>query len=282
MNITDPFVCPLCGSGNNKLIFYYTKPPIGETTFQTIGNKYKRKIVQCELCSHMVSIENLLSNDMYISEYNKSTYTAPDGMRKTFTKIINLDNTQSDNYGRCNRIETFINESIKISKKDNLKLLDVGSGLGIFPHEMKKRGYNISALDTDADSIAHIASLVGVPTLCGEFGDINVENKFDFIFFNKVLEHVHDPVQMLSKAVELLNDGGYVYFEVPDGEIARKSVQDREEFYIEHHHIFSFTSSSLLSTNAGLSPVAVERVIEPSSKYTLRVFCRSINKETNE
>jgi hypothetical protein len=46
----------------------------------------------------------------------------------------------------------------------------------------------------------------------------------------------------------------------------------REKFFIEHRHVFSATSIALLAGRAGFSVLAIERLREPSGKYTLRAF----------
>ena len=77
---------------------------------------------------------------------------------------------------------------------------------------------------------------------------------------------------MLARAREILEPGGFVYVELPDGEGAAREGYHREEFFIEHFHVFSFASFSLLATAAGFTLMSLERIREPSSKYTLRGF----------
>ena len=48
--------------------------------------------------------------------------------------------------------------------------------------------------------------------------------------------------------------------------------QEREEFFIEHHDVFSAASVALLGARAGLEMEAVERLREPSGKFTLRGY----------
>ncbi len=91
--------------------------------------------------------------------------------------------------------------------------------------------------------------------------------------FNKVLEHVADPVAMLARARAFHGRAdGVVYVEVPDGEAAAAEGPGREEFFIEHLHVFSAASLALLAVRAGFSLVRLERVREPSTKYTLAAF----------
>ncbi len=96
--------------------------------------------------------------------------------------------------------------------------------------------------------------------------------KFDVITFNKVLEHVENPMEMLAESAGRLRAGGFVYMEVPDGELAEHEGPEREEFFIEHHHIFSARSLAHLVGRSGLVLNTMERLREPSGKFTLRAF----------
>jgi hypothetical protein len=77
---------------------------------------------------------------------------------------------------------------------------------------------------------------------------------------------------MLAAAHRWLAAGGFVYLEVPDGEAAAGAGPDREEFFIDHRHVFSPASLALLAARASFAVCAIERLREPSGKYTLRAF----------
>jgi len=113
---------------------------------------------------------------------------------------------------------------------------------------------------------------VGVDAVGSDFGSYRSPRTFDVVTFNKVLEHVEDPVAMLAHAVDAIASGGFVYLEVPDGESAVGAGSGREEFFIDHHHIFSAASLALMIVRAGFTLRLLERLLEPSSKYTLRAF----------
>ena len=93
------------------------------------------------------------------------------------------------------------------------------------------------------------------------------------VSFNKVLEHVIDPIDFLRSVKSYLLSDSFVYIEVPDGEMAEHHGHEREEFTIDHHNIFSFRSLLALIYTAGLVVVSIERLVEPSTKYTIRAFC---------
>jgi hypothetical protein len=76
----------------------------------------------------------------------------------------------------------------------------------------------------------------------------------------------------LTRAGRFVDPKGFVYLELPDGEAASTEGFGREEFFVEHLHVFSFRSIVMLAERAGFRPIAVERLQEPSTKFTLRAF----------
>jgi 2-polyprenyl-3-methyl-5-hydroxy-6-metoxy-1,4-benzoquinol methylase len=261
--------CP-CERRFDEPAFKYDAPPAGETRFDLGGQTYCRAYSCCRLCGHWYSDHKMDLTNLYSGAYVASTYG--DRMRETFDRILALPAEKSDNTGRVARVLGFGAKFFPSWRKPTL--LDVGSGLGVFPYRMKEAGWNCSALDPDPCAVAHLKDVVGVQTVTGDFMSIGSDQlgTFDVITFNKVLEHVEDPIAMLSKASRHLNPGGFVYVEVPDGETAAVDGPEREEFFIEHHHVFSVASLAMMASRAGFCALDIERLREPSTKYTLRAF----------
>ena len=190
-------------------------------------------------------------------------------MGATFDRIIGLPPENSDNAGRRDRLLEFALQRMYTTA--DVTLLDVGSGLGVFPYVMRLAGWNCTALDPDPLACEHIAAKAGVATVVADF--LNVDpvslGAFDVVSLNKVIEHVENPCEMLRKAACVTSPRGFVYVEVPDGEMAAVEGPGREEFFIEHHHVFSVPSLALTLERSGLTPITIERLKEPSGKYTL-------------
>jgi 2-polyprenyl-3-methyl-5-hydroxy-6-metoxy-1,4-benzoquinol methylase len=108
----------------------------------------------------------------------------------------------------------------------------------------------------------------------GTIYDWNIKEKVDLVIFNKVLEHLKFPIPVLKYAKKLLNHGGGVYLELPDGENALENgtAHDREEFFVEHYTIFNRKAIEYLSKVSGYKIVELEQIHEPSDKYTLYAF----------
>lgn len=263
----------LCGSRNFETVFVYTSPPEGEIRFRFSASDYSRRVVRCQTCGHFLSLHSMGAGDLYQGEYVDSTYGDLDGIRRNFERIVGLPPEKSDNHGRVARIVAFW-ESGKSQRPGEARpaVLDVGSGLCVFLHKMKEAGWDGTALDPDARAVDHARRTVGVSGVCDDFMAVPDLGRFDLITLNKVLEHVEDPVRMLAKCAGHLNPGGLVYVELPDGECAVHDGPGREEFFIDHLCVFSLTSLSLLATQAGFRVLKMERLREPSGKYTLFGF----------
>lgn len=266
--------CP-CGSDNFHKFFTYNERPEGETPFPfSAASQYYREVWRCSTCHHFVSVHNMDLTGMYQNDYVSSTYADSEGILVAFKRIISLDPAKSDNVGRVKRILEFATAHLKAPTAENRAptVLDVGSGLGVFLHRMKAAGWDCTALDNDPRLCRHAHDNMGVKAACGDFMTLGNLEKFDAMTFNKVLEHVENPVVMLAKSKANLRRGGFIYVEVPDGEGASLEGPEREEFFVEHHHVFSMASLAMLATRAGFSVLVMERLQEPSTKYTLRAF----------
>lgn len=260
--------CP-CNRHFGETSFSYESPPAGETIFDLKGQEYCRSYWRCGICSHEFSEHNLDLSSLYGGAYVEQTYG--DSVRANFERIVALPHDSSDNVGRVRRVVSFAKAWFAPGHIPTL--LDVGSGLGVFPYGIKQAGWTCTALDPDPQACLHLTDAVGVPAIVGDFFTIDPSalGHFDIITLNKVIEHVNDPVAMLTKAAGLLTPGGFIYVEVPDVAAAVEGA-GREEYFIEHLHVFSPASLTQCGERSGLSLLVLERLREPSGKYTIRSF----------
>jgi SAM-dependent methyltransferase len=257
--------CP-CDRRIGATSFVYEAPPVGETVFDLKGQQYCRSYWRCGICSHEFAKHELDLSSLYGGAYVEQTYG--DRMRATFERIVALPTERSDNTGRVQRILDFAAAHFQSGYSPTL--LDIGAGLGVFPYAMMQAGWSCTALDPDPRAGRHLAEVVGVHAIVGDFFSVDPAElgRFDVITLNKVIEHVEDPVAMLAKAASMLLPRGLLYVEVPDVAAAREGP-GREEYFIEHHHVFSTTSLSLTLQRADLTIITLSRLREPSGKFTL-------------
>jgi 2-polyprenyl-3-methyl-5-hydroxy-6-metoxy-1,4-benzoquinol methylase len=259
--------CP-CEGQHLSPAFAYTARPVGEIAFPLVG-EYRREYRRCSLCEHWFSRHEMDLSALYDGTYVDATYG--DSMRRTYERIMALPRERSDNLGRVAAVRAFAERRFGTTRP-HPSLLDVGSGLAVFPARMKEVGWRCTALDPDSRASAHAREVAGVTAVTGDFRRLaDTLDRFDVISFNKVLEHVEDPVAMLAASLSLVVPSGFVYVELPDV-AAAVDGPGREEFFIEHHHVFSAASVAFLAVRAGFRLLALENLREPSGKHTLRAF----------
>ncbi len=138
--------------------------------------------------------------------------------------------------------------------------LDIGSGLGKCMKAMERAGFNVYGIEPSA-SFAQKA-IEKQNASADQLQVTSVEqaqfpaNKFDFITFGAVLEHLYDPAQSLNSAVSWLKKGGLIHLEVPSAKwllarLINKSYKVTAPGFVTNlspmhkpFHIYEFTLES--------------------------------------
>jgi 2-polyprenyl-3-methyl-5-hydroxy-6-metoxy-1,4-benzoquinol methylase len=275
--MSDQVVCNLCGSidKSEKISEVRSKPDL-ETDYGIEKGKYFRIIYHCLECSAYFNhySPTLLPKSFYSGFYNSSIDSGK--LIERFNKITSLSFEQSDNKQRVKRIVDFLStsESFNLGAVD---LLDVGTGTGVFLHEVKKFIENINCVDPDPHSIKLVKELITVKNAwIGSVENIPSNFSFDFISFNKVLEHVENPINLVKNAVSHLKENSVIYIELPYSDIiiSEEKQKERAEFFIEHLVVYNRSSLEYLIKKAGLFKLHMDVIIEPSGKHSIFSFCK--------
>lgn len=128
--------------------------------------------------------------------------------------------------------------------KPHHRVLDYGSGVGLLVRYLQKRGY---------------ANAVGYDPYAPGYDDSSLlEQRYDFIVAQDVIEHVDDPHAFLRRIEALLVPGGVVSIGTPDAE--RLGLGDPEDVIHElhapyHRHILTAAALREAGERAGLRVV---------------------------
>jgi SAM-dependent methyltransferase len=274
---TPPTIRCHCNGSCLERAFSYERPPAGETRFSLDGQSYRRHFERCRLCGHWFGRIDFALERLYSKDYVNSAYGGSEGLRRRFDEVMALPPERSDNRHRVERVRSFA-RGIGLDECSGLRLLDVGAGLGVFPAAMKAAGWEVTALEADPRAVDHLRSVAGIRALHLDLREAvrGTMAAFDVITLNKVLEHVADPIGLLAAARPFLQRRGFVYLEVPDARAAELGP-GREEFFIEHCHIFSPASLAKVVNDAGYDLLRLERLTEPSGKLSLIAMMSSIS-----
>jgi SAM-dependent methyltransferase len=149
------------------------------------------------------------------------------------------------------------------------RLLDIGAHAGRFMHLARIAGWEPEGIELNPRTAAFAAARTGLPV-----HSVNVERlvlsgqSYGAITLIDVLEHVPDPVALLSKIHDALTPGGWVVVKVPSGPAQRQKEQMRARLRKGYRprladnlvHVNHFSPGSLRTglERAGLQRVAVE------------------------
>jgi len=129
---------------------------------------------------------------------------------------------KENSYGIKRRIE-FIYLSIKshfsvVINKD-IKILEVGCGTGEYiSRQLAKKGFLVKGIDLDYNSIEYAKKRNKFPNLKYQVKDLKeIDEKYDVIICSEVLEHLKDPLEMLTQINQKLSARGIVIVTIPNG-----------------------------------------------------------------
>lgn len=132
---------------------------------------------------------------------------------------------------------------------NDLKLLDVGGGNGWLLNIIKSITGRVTythVVDIDPDA-EKLAIQNGHQYFCGRIEDFNTDVKFDFALLLNLIEHVKDPLAVLSKIESILTKDGVVLIKTPNYDALDASIFKHKNWGGYHcpRHWVLFTKESI-------------------------------------
>ena len=188
----------------------------------------KFRIIDCDKCQFIHVMP--LPSELELSKlYKRKYYTKvkPNYIKK-YQKEIDYWNLIFDE--KLDFLETKI-------KTQTRSIFDIGSGSGYFLLRAKEKGWAVDGVEPNLIAADH-SRKIGVPVINDFFGNVNIHTmkKFNAINLFDVLEHVHNPIEVLENCYKLLKPKGIIVIEVPnDYNPLQKIVQNtlkKEEYWL--------------------------------------------------
>src|SRR6185295_6272137 len=163
-------------------------------------------------------------------------------------------------------------------------LLDVGAHAGRFLHLASEAGWDAEGIELNPRTAAYAAARTGLPV-----HQMNARaladrgSSYDAVVLTDVLEHIPEPVDLLTMLASLTRDGGAIAVKVPCG--PSQLVKERVLAAISSHRVtladnlvhvnhFSPRSLGLALTRAGFAPSvrAAAPELQPARPRSLRML----------
>jgi SAM-dependent methyltransferase len=137
------------------------------------------------------------------------------------------------------------------------KILDVGCGDGSRLARFKDLGWEVFGQELDPKAALRARETFGIDVHVGSLASSGLpEMSFDWVVMNHVIEHVHDPVELLRQCRRLLRKGGNLVLITPNSKsTGHKHFGAYWRGLEPPRHIFIFSQKTLAAAaeKAGLS-----------------------------
>lgn len=179
--------CEFCGEGSAG---------------KTYGKGSNYTVLKCEKCSLLWS--NPLTDDDYEKQINSDYFGEDIYIRKE--------------KGQKERFRAQINKALKFfnggKKREDIKVLDIGSGLGFFLDVCDEMGLYCEGCDINEKAVTY-ANKNKNRTRLGTIDSHYSDSSFDIIFALNLIEHIPHPKKFIEECRRVLKPGGLLILETP-------------------------------------------------------------------
>jgi 2-polyprenyl-3-methyl-5-hydroxy-6-metoxy-1,4-benzoquinol methylase len=176
--------------------------------------------------------------------------------------------------------------------KPSGEFFEIGCGMGYFLEYARKEGYSVSGIEYAELGVRSAREKFGLDVQRGSFEELAPEPaKYDVIFMGDVLEHLIQPLEMLTKAHSMLKASGVVALEVPSmfnsltgrfATLGMRLLRTKKKMTLPPYHVNEFTPKTLRTVieRAGFREAVIIQRIKPPSAITLRgsAFEKAVKK----
>ena len=104
----------------------------------------------------------------------------------------------------------------------NTSCLDLGCGVGNYSMIFARKGYDVTAVDINQESLFYLKKhdrTNSIKIICGDITERVVQKNvtYDIVIASDVLEHLLRPEKSLKIINDVLTDNGYVFITIPNG-----------------------------------------------------------------
>jgi SAM-dependent methyltransferase len=149
------------------------------------------------------------------------------------------------------------------------RILDAGAGGGEVVYVLRRFGFEATGLEPDEQYARHAREALGVPVETGFVQDASFPSgAFDAVTMYHALEHVEDPLAILTRIRSWIAGHGLLLIEVPN--VEARSIAPGHRFHFAHFYNFSRATLEALGRRAGFEPV--QTTMSPDGGNLISVF----------
>lgn len=211
MNLIERIKCPFCQNLKFNSLFkkHYSSKELKNFIFRYYRSLKLEKILE----NHIYEINECLNCKGLFQKFE------PDNEFLSFLydEVISIDNSYKKKndfaikYSKKLHQDYLLISNLFTKKIDNIKILEFGSGWGSWTSYMKSRSLDVISCEFSEIRHQHL-----IKNNIKNYKNLDeIDEKFDFIYSEEVLEHVTSPLNILKKLSNLLTKRGFMFHRFP-------------------------------------------------------------------
>lgn len=258
--------CALCGSNDFTPSHFYSKPDryeelVGLTEIERSWEYCRCGLFQQRRNYDLSELEKIYQKDYRDPEFRGET------IQQSFDRIMAIENSENDDRAKW-----------LTDRHTPRTLLDIGSGIGVFPYAMKEKGVSVWCTEENTYSVEFINSL-GITCVKNipPYMLSDAMGHYEMVSIVHVLEHIQDPVSFLKDLKKVLHGDGRLFVEVPDAEAFNGLNPDHDDFNSCHTHSYDVSTLYRMLRKAKFDVIDINRVSYPERKLKrIRGICKKL------
>lgn len=294
-------LCPVCGNGRRQLAY----AGLTDLVFHSAPGRWN--LFCCEGCGSAYLDPRPTQSSVSLAYTHYYTHAKTGGKNRETTswwrrwRIAERNRYLNENYGydlKPSAKFLFFLSSGRRRRFDRYagylhfpgsgaRLLDIGCGNGSFLWQMRSLGWEVYGVEPDPKA-AEQARAAGLDVRVGLLPQVSLpETHFDAVTLSHVIEHLHEPVEILHRCWKLLKSGGRIIILTPNYNACGRKIFGPDWRGLETpRHLVLFTEKSLREAMERCG-FAVSRSARPSlnaramfkMSYLLRGGCQQPNRQ---
>lgn len=219
LDVSQVIPCPLCGFDEYEVVF----------------KKRGYTFVRCNSCSLVFTNPQVLKEkveELYASALSNELWME--------VLLSEAEKSWRDDYFKDNlsQIQRFVSPG---------RLLDVGCATGQFIQIAKESRWDVMGLELSDKASEYVRNVLNLPVLQSTIEDAPFkDDEFDAVTLFGVLEHVPDPIKVLTEALRVVKPGGVIAVIVPNVySLLTMFLREKAVTFDGRNHLIYFSMKTL-------------------------------------
>ena len=219
----------------------------GNKSFSNIANEIREGpgiILECNQCG--LVLQDIYQTESELKKYYNEEY------QRTNSRRLGIIQTPKEHFNDTKHVFDKVLSNILPFLGPEKKVLEIGCGSGGLLLKIKPYVSEVVGTEFNEEFVNFVNNELKITAYPQDINDMNFPDKsFDVILCIMTLDHMPNPTKTLSTMKRLLKEGGTIYLEVPNRDVALNNYLPEPNknrfntFFWHKAHYFYFTKATL-------------------------------------